>query len=177
MAWEISIAGEQDFEVVAKVGRETFFETWRDYNTPEDMAVYLEEAFSPEKIRSDLANAATNTFFLISDGERIGGYAKVRRDRTYPELEGTRALEIERVYVFRALHGAGLAAALMAAIIELARVEGMDTLWLGVNIDNARAIRFYRKYGFEIFGSKFFQLGKAQDEDYLMKALVPPRSL
>jgi len=49
----------------------------------------------------------------------------------------------------------------------------MDMLWLGVNIDNARAIRFYRKYGFEIFGSKLFQLGKALDEDYLMKAAVP----
>ena len=173
MAWTVEIAGVQDTEVVARIGRETFYETWRDYNTPEDMALYLQDAFDHDKVRKDLANSEVNTFFLVRDGARIGGYAKVRRDRIYPALEGTRPLEIERVDVFRELHGEGLAATLMGAIIRLAQEEGMDMLWLGVNIDNARAIRFYRKYGFEIFGSKLFQLGKALDEDYLMKAAVP----
>ncbi len=173
MAWTVEIAGVQDTEAVARIGRETFYETWRDYNTPEDMDLYLQDAFNPEKIRKDLTKTEVNTFFLVRDGAWIGGYAKVRRDRIYPALEGTRPLEIERVYVFRELHGEGLAAMLMDAIMGLAQEEGIDTLWLGVNIDNARAIRFYRKYGFEIFGSKLFQLGKALDEDYLMKAPVP----
>lgn len=173
MTWTVRIAGEEEADAVARVGRETFFETWRDYNTPEDMDLYLREAFETEKIRKDLANRTVNTFLLAGDGQRIGGYAKVRRDRTYPALAGTRPLEIERIYIYRDLQGEGLAAALMEAIIRLARDEGADTLWLGVNIDNARAIRFYRKYGFEIFGSKLFQLGKALDEDYLMKAPVP----
>lgn len=57
----------------------------------------------------------------------------------------------------------------MDRCIEISREEKNEWLWLGVNIDNHKAINFYKKYGFTIFGEKAFRLGNAVDNDYLMK--------
>ena len=38
---EIRKALPEDFELVTKVGYDTFYETWKDVNTPEDMNAYL----------------------------------------------------------------------------------------------------------------------------------------
>ena len=49
MEIQVRKALPDDFEIVTKVGHDTFYETWREYNTPEDMAAYLKKAFDPKK--------------------------------------------------------------------------------------------------------------------------------
>lgn len=158
-----------DAESVAAIGRETFYETWRPVNTEEDMQAYMAEAFHPEKIRKDISDASTNTFLMAFDDTKLVGYAKLRRDRSYPELENQPSLEIERIYVLKTYQDKKAGKALMDEAIRIGHEEKMYYLWLGVNIDNEKAIRFYKKYDFTIFGEKSFQLGNAVDSDYLMK--------
>lgn len=165
-------AVSEDHKVVAETGRSTFYETWKEYNTEEDMKIYLDEAFSPEKIRKDIELSDVNTFYLAFLEGRPVGYAKFRNDRTYDEFKGEPAFEIERIYVYKAFQGAGVAHLLMEKALEQAAKENRKWIWLGVNVDNHRAIAFYKKYGFEIFGNKIFKLGNAEDPDYLMKRLV-----
>ncbi|MBL0104393.1 MAG: GNAT family N-acetyltransferase [Bacteroidetes bacterium] len=76
---------------------------------------------------------------------------------------------MERIYVFKEYHDQKVGKKLMDVCIDLAKEENHIWLWLGVNIDNDRAIKFYKNYGFTIFGEKAFQLGDAVDNDYLMK--------
>lgn len=171
MKAQIRFAGPADFELIAKVGRETFYETWKDVNTPEDMAVYLEKAFKPASILEDLENPA-NTFLVAEAGDEILGYAKIRRDRTYDEFKGESAIEIERVYVYGKYQSQKIGKLLMDACIDLSKKEDFKWLWLGVNVDNHKAINFYKAYDFTIFGEKGFQLGDAIDLDYLMKKLL-----
>jgi ribosomal protein S18 acetylase RimI-like enzyme len=47
----------------------------------------------------------------------------------------------------------------MAVSIKLAMQKGCKVLWLGVWENNHKAILFYQKWGFEIFGSHGFILG------------------
>jgi hypothetical protein len=40
---------------------------------------------------------------------------------------------------------------------------------LGVWQENERALAFYKKFGFEIFTTRTFMLGKRQCDDFLLK--------
>jgi ribosomal protein S18 acetylase RimI-like enzyme len=169
--FKIRIATAEDYLTIADIGRRTFYESWRVMNTEEDMQLYIAEAFAPEKIRKDLSSSY-NTFFLAYLKEELTGYAKLRTDRmpqTGDEFNGSPAMEMERIYVKKEYQGMKAGKALMDASIELAKAGKYEWLWLGVNKGNHKAINFYKQYGFTIFGSKFFKLGKAEDEDYLMK--------
>jgi putative acetyltransferase len=44
--------------------------------------------------------------------------------------------------------GGGVAAGLMAALLAYAEAQGIGQLDLNVNVENARAIAFYTRYGF-----------------------------
>lgn len=46
-------------------------------------------------------------------------------------------------------------------------------LWLGVNSQNGRAIRFYEKSGFRRVGSKPFRLGSTVEHDFVLERAVP----
>lgn len=164
----VRTAGASDYTSVAKVGKETFYETWKDVNTPKDMEIYLAKAFKPENILNEIKDKS-NTFLLALLGSEIIGYAKIRRDRTYDEFKNESAIEIERIYVYKSYQSQKAGRLLMDKAIEISNSENYKWLWLGVNVDNHKAINFYKAYDFTIFGEKGFQLGDAIDTDYLMK--------
>lgn len=164
----VRLAMVDDVPLITRIGYDTFYETWKDVNTPEDMDVYLKKSFNDNVILSDVLNP-TNTFFIGFADNIPAGYVKIRRDRTYDELNGESAIEIERIYVYNDFHSKKVGKHLMDESIRISKEEGYKWLWLGVNVDNHKAINFYKKYGFEIFGEKNFQLGEAVDMDYLMK--------
>ncbi len=171
MEISIKIAEKADSIEVAKVGRETFYETWKDVNTPEDMTIYLAKAFKDETIANEL-ESANNTFLLAYSDNKVVGFVKLRRDRTYDEFKNEPAIEMERIYVYNDFHGKKVGKFLMDFSIEIAKRENYKWFWLGVNEFNYKALNFYKSYGFEVFGEKTFQLGEAIDTDFLMKKLM-----
>src|SRR6185295_19839894 len=94
---KVQKAEANDYALVAEIGRTTFVETWRHMNTEEDMRIYLEEAFNPEKIKKDIENASVNTFLLAFFEDKVIGYVKLRNDRTYDEFKNSRSIEMERI--------------------------------------------------------------------------------
>lgn len=168
----IKIASPEDASEMAEIGRITFYETWRLVNTEEDMQMYLRESFNEDKIKKDISDTTVNVFLLAFVAQKSIGYAKMRRDRSYSEFNREKAIEIERIYVKREYHGKKIGKLLMDKCIEIAQSENSVWLWLGVNNENHKATRFYFRYGFEIFGTKKFKLGNAEDEDFLMKLKI-----
>ncbi len=169
MKVRIRIASVSDSEIVAGIGRMTFYETWKSVNTEEDLQLYMSSSFDPVKIKEEIINSAVSSFLLAYVDEELAGYAKLRNDRTYEQLAGTRSLELERIYVLKKYQDHKVGKALMDESIRLARNGKYVWLWLGVNEENLMAINFYKRYGFEVFGTKKFILGTAIDEDFLMK--------
>src|SRR5690242_14509397 len=96
---EIKIATSEDSIPLSELGRKTFYETWRPVNTEEDMQSYMSIAFDAAKIKKDIENNKINTFLLAFADNQLAGYAKLRRDRTYPEFKEEPSIEIERIYV------------------------------------------------------------------------------
>jgi ribosomal protein S18 acetylase RimI-like enzyme len=160
-----------DAPALTRLGADTFRDTFEGTNTPDDMARYLAEAFTPEQQAAEISDP-TGAVLLAehygaSGGGELVGYAHLVSGRAPEAVRGPAPLELKRLYVARAWHGRGVAQALMDAAIDAARAHGAQTLWLGVWERNPRAVAFYVKYGFERVGEHTFVLGGDAQTDWL----------
>ncbi|GEM53172.1 GNAT family N-acetyltransferase [Empedobacter brevis] len=161
----------EDCTALQRIGRQTFFETFSESNTEEDMAEYLENSFSIEKLIEELNNKYSEFYFAISD-EKVIGYLKLNFGISQTELKGNSSLEIERIYVLQKYHGKKVGQLLYEKAMQLAKDKQVDYVWLGVWEKNPRAIRFYQKNGFVEFDQHIFKLGSDEQTDIMMKKTV-----
>ena len=143
---------------------------------PEDIAAHLANTLSEASFREYLADPDV-TVLVIDAGGTLRGYSLLLDRRTEdPDVAGvldaTPSTELSKCYVHPDHHGLGAAAELMQASITAAAGTGARGLWLGVNSQNARAIRFYEKSGFRKVGTKSFRLGNTVEHDFVMERPV-----
>lgn len=154
---------------MSALAERTFRETFAASNTASDLDAYVRDAFSLERVRSELADPGNSFFLAFADGgSRAGGYAKLHAGAPDPSVTGPDPIEIERIYVERNAIGRGLGAALMRTCLEEAAARGGKTVWLGVWERNGRAIAFYERWGFAVVGSHVFQFGSDPQNDLIM---------
>lgn len=157
----------EQIEQLIAISKETFYETFRADNTPENMANYLATAFTVEKMTKELNNPHSQFFFAMLDGE-IAGYLKVNIDDAQTEKIPEAQLEVERIYIRKIFQKRGIGQLLMNNAIDIAQSKGYSAIWLGVWEKNPNAIRFYEKAGFIQTGSHSFYMGDEQQTDYIL---------
>jgi ribosomal protein S18 acetylase RimI-like enzyme len=174
---KITKASLTDAQTLLTLGRETFYETFAESNTEEDMQKYLTDNFTEEKFHTELTNP-DSLFYIAWEGDAAIGYLKVNENNAQTELRDADTLEIERIYVKNAYHGRKVGQLLYDKAVEIAREKGKSAIWLGVWEENPRAIRFYEKNGFIAFGKHSFMLGNDEQTDIMMrKELGGPESI
>ena len=67
----------EDIEFIKSIGKETFYETFKNDNTEQNMQDYLATAFTTEKIMSELKNPYSQFYLLFADAE-LGVWEKNR---------------------------------------------------------------------------------------------------
>lgn len=160
--------GINEIEKLQAIGRQTFAETFASSNRPENMAKYLEEAYTYEKLSAEINDSNSLFYFATSENEVIG-YLKLNFGAAQTELKDGQALEIERIYVKKAFHGKKVGQLLYNKAIEIANEKNVAYVWLGVWEENHRAIQFYTKNGFVAFDQHIFVLGDDAQTDIMMK--------
>ena len=160
-----------DLEALRNLSIQTFKETFEEVNTEEDMQKYLDENLSIEKLKTELENVNSEFYFAENNGE-ILGYLKLNFKDAQTEKVEENYFEIERIYVLKAFLGQKIGQILFDKAIEIGREKNLEYVWLGVWEENHRAIRFYGKNGFEIFGKHDFVLGEDVQTDLLMKMKI-----
>ena len=163
---QVRLATEGDAQTLAELGAKTFYETFRPFHSEEDMQLYISGAYDVNKILSNLHSPA-HIYLLAEENEKAGGYVKLIKDVTIPALHG-RLIEMEKIYVLKEELGSGMGASLMKSALEISLKEGYDQMLLGVWQENHRAVAFYKKFGFTVFNTRKFQLGKETCEDFMM---------
>lgn len=161
-------AQTQDLGDLVHMARTAFLQAFTAGNKPENVSAYLEEAFTPSQLETELSNPAS-AFFVAEDGDEIVGYLKVNQTPAQTDIHDPESLEISRLYVLEEHLGSGLGKKLLDTAIDFAKQNGKKYLWLGVWEHNARAIRFYEKNGLRIFGSHPFPFGDEIQTDHLMR--------
>jgi ribosomal protein S18 acetylase RimI-like enzyme len=160
-----------DAALITEISRSTFYDTYIDYNTAEDMQQFLDTYFYEENIRNELARAG-NDCFVVYENDEPAGYVNLRESEAPKELAGFDVLEIARIYVVKNKIGSGVGKLLMEKSIEVAKQKNKQAIWLCVWQQNPRAIKFYERWGFEIFTNAKFILGKDIQDDWLMKKML-----
>ena len=160
-----------DLETLRYLSIQTFKETFEEVNTEEDMQKYLDENLSLERLKSELENLDSEFYFIENENKNLG-YLKLNFENAQTEKVEENYFEIERIYVLKAFLGQKIGQILFDKAIEIGREKNLEYVWLGVWEENHRAIKFYEKNGFEIFGKHDFVLGEDVQTDLLMKMKI-----
>ncbi len=96
-----------------------------------------------------LARLDTPVFAALAGDRPIGlmGYLPERASKM------SHRASLVMVFITPALRRTGVAADLLSHACDAARADGIDQMELAVAVDNAAAIRFYRRAGFETVGT------------------------
>lgn len=147
-------------------------------SSPADIAAHLANTLSEANFRSYLSDPNITVLVIDSDGDLRGYSMLVDRPAGDPDVAAALtilpATELSKCYVHPDHHGLGAAAELIHASLGEAAASGAAGMWLGVNSQNARAVRFYEKSGFRKVGTKSFTLGTTVEHDFVMERALPP---
>lgn len=157
----------QDAQALRDLSEQTFIDTYAVYNIPENMALHIATKFTLEQIQTELSDTSVQYLLLKKAGQLIG-FTKLLKNHAPKELPSENVIEIERFYVDKAFHGQNLGKHLMQSSLDWCKKSGFEKVWLGVWEENARALRFYTKMGFEKIGEHVFVLGTEVQNDYVM---------
>jgi len=165
---ELKKASQADIVELQIIGRQTFFETFADCNTEENMQKYLSESYSFDQLINEISNAKSE-FYLATLNNKTIGYLKINFDQAQTEFKDKQALEIERIYVLKEFQGKIIGQLLYDQAFQIAQRINAQYVWLGVWEKNTRAINFYSKNGFVGFDKHIFKLGDDEQTDILMR--------
>ncbi|HEY5151186.1 MAG TPA: GNAT family N-acetyltransferase [Mycobacterium sp.] len=178
MPVSVTVAATPDLDELAEVAAATFPLACPPSSPPDEIAAFIVANLSRARFADYLADPARTVLVAREDGRILGYSILVRGVGENPDVAravtARAAVELSKIYVVADRHGAGVAATLMNAAVQCAAGTGARCLWLGVNQENARAQRFYRKNGFGVAGTRAFQLGAHTEHDFVMVRLLAP---
>lgn len=166
-------AGATDAAGLAELAEATFPLACPPASAPEDIADFIATHLTAERFSDYLADGG-RTIMVAEDSDGMCGYTMlILGDPADADVAASLTLlptiELSKVYVRAGSHGRGVSASLIAATLDAAGETGAAGVWLGVNEQNGRAVRFYEKSGFRIVGKKSFRLGTQLENDFVME--------
>jgi ribosomal protein S18 acetylase RimI-like enzyme len=158
----------KDLNVLVDISRDTFIHAFEKQNNPEDFWNYINKAFNENAIIEQLLNVNSEFYFVYLKNVLVG-YFKLNKNEAQTEQFAKRSIELERIYVIKDFQKQGIGRLMLQKAIDISKASNATFIWLGVWQENKDAVRFYETYGFEIFGSHPYYIGKDKQTDWLMK--------
>lgn len=168
----IRAAVEADAPALAALGRETFLDTFvTGFGIPypaEDLAAYLDAAFSPEAISTKLKELGGAWWVAERDGALLAFANAGPNTLPHPDGRASHA-ELRRLYVYKAAQGLGLGTRLLAVALDWMEAHTDGPLWIGVWSGNVKAQKLYAAHGFEKAGEYQFPVGAWRDDEFILR--------
>jgi ribosomal protein S18 acetylase RimI-like enzyme len=149
----------QDAEKLQGLAQTTFIESHGHSASTEDILNYVELHLTINKLRMELEDP-NNRFYLLFSSDKLIGYSKIIFNSSYKEQTPQTSAKLERLYLLQDYHGQRLGHKLMEFNIQLAKYNHQTGIWLYVWTENKKAIRFYKKYGFEQIAETYFTISR-----------------
>jgi ribosomal protein S18 acetylase RimI-like enzyme len=163
---------KSDISALARLGRDTFIETFGPLYKPADLQTFLTEAYSDQVVTAELADPRLIHQVIEHKNDLIAfikiGPVHVPAVNPLPD-----AMEIWQLYLRQTFLGHGLGDLLMNWAFEQFAVRQAPEIYLSVFSENKRAIAFYQKYGFEKHRDYDFPVGEQIDLEWIMKKSSP----
>lgn len=158
-----------DALAMSKFAAERFTDTFGFVYDPQDLQHHLATKYTQEVFANYINDHAMLNILALNEDDEITGFAQAG-DMALP-LDGAikQSTELYRFYVSNEAKGTGLAKKLYQRVLEYAIARQSKVLYLGVWSQNARAIAFYKRLGFEEIGKYLYQVGKTFDDERIMR--------
>ena len=168
MSLAIRRAGPADADALARIGAETFVDTFGHMYPDADLQAFLRESHTPEAYAGYLGDEAYALWLLEDDGEAFGYALAGPSGLPHPDVAAGDG-ELKRLYVAPALHNGGWGGRLFAEALGWLEQDGPRTLWISVWSENFGAQRFYARHGFEKAGEYEFPVGRVRDREFIFR--------
>lgn len=169
---------------LSEFARDNFDKTYGPLCRAADVDAYMASELTPSQFLRILTSPTSWVFAAIIDGEWVG-YAHLRLAPLPDGIQSrqlaapsTTPMEVSRFYVSRKFQGAGVAQQMLGIVLAHAELQGSPSMWLSVWQENARAVAFYKKWGFTSIGYAKFLMGEDLQDDFIMeRSVVKPPTL
>ncbi len=167
----IRLATAADAERLARLGAETFTETFGHLYPASDLAAHLTRHHTPQEYGDWIADPAFHVWIAERDGRALGYAVAGPCHLPHPEVTADCG-ELRRLYVRQETQGSGLGGRLLAQALGWLERPGRR-LWLGVWSQNHGAQRLYARHGFSAIGQYDFMVGESRDLDLVFARPAP----
>ena len=158
-------AKEEDIAVIQDIANSTWYNTYADYLSAEQIEYMLDKMYSESALLSQFKDGH---YFLIAEeaGRPVGyaGFSILNHE--------TSSYKLHKLYVLPDMHGRGVGKLLVNEVVNLIRKKGGKSIELNVNRNN-KAADFYIAAGFEIKQSVNIDIGEGYFmNDYIMAKVI-----
>lgn len=131
------------YSLMDEVYRDAYRYVWKDNGD-----WYVNLIYNRHTVQKELGRDRSHYFFVETADRKIG-ILKYDYPFSPREIEIPEAMKLHRLYLHRDSHGKGIAQALLQHCEEVAKENGLKSIWLEVMACQPQAKRFYSKQGFE----------------------------
>ncbi|MEO8861301.1 MAG: GNAT family N-acetyltransferase [Ginsengibacter sp.] len=162
-----------DASLLSGLSSITFFDTFKDTCTAQDMRDFIADYFSMLQVERELQDE-NDFYFIALIGEVAVGYLRMKEEESdVAVIRKYKNIELKRIYVLKEYLSQKVGAALMTFALEFAEQNKYELLWLGVWEHNERAKLFYNRFGFKDTGVMHpFPIGSTPQTDVWMYKLI-----
>lgn len=153
-------------EPLARLGRETFIETFGHQYRPEDLRAFLNEQYAQEAIASEIADPQI-TLRVLAGGGGLIGFIKLGPLKLPVTNPPKNSHEIRQLYLRQDFTGRGLGERFLTWALAHLEKQHIARLYLSVFSENHGALRFYRRFGFQKCGEYLYPVGQQQDLEFI----------
>lgn len=158
-------AKEEDIEVIQDIANSTWYNTYADYLSAEQIEYMLDKMYNKGVLLSQFQEG--HVFLMAQENDKDMGYAGF--SILDPEAG---SYKLHKLYVLPEMHGKGVGKLLVNEVLNLVRDLGGKSIELNVNRNN-KAADFYKSAGFEIKETVNLDIG----EGYFMNDYVMEKAL
>ena len=164
-------AKEEDFKLLADIGRISFIESHGNSASAVDINMYVSEKYNYDVFKEEL-NDQKNIYHIIYQNNRPAGYSKIIFNVPHTNIQMENVTKLERLYLLKEFYGLKSGYELFNFNVELSKQNKQEGMWLFVWKENRQAVRFYEKIGFKVIGSYDFKLTETHSNPNHQMVLV-----
>lgn len=124
---------------------------------------YLKKIYGESNFQQELSEGATH-YLRVYVEEVPSGVLRVIHSRKCPDFPERSAMKLQRIFLHPETHGKGIGKKIMDWVVDQAKQEGKDLLWLECMDTQQQALRFYEKMGFQRGGAFDYPSDKMKKE-------------
>ena len=144
-------ADKSHSQLLSEIAGITCIESHGHSAKPEDINYFIAQKYNPETFAGELINPRNN-YNLVYYQNRLAGFSNIIYNFPYADSKMEGVAKLDRIFILKEFYDLKLGYQLFELNRNLAIKNNQKGIWLYVWNENERAIKFYKKNGFEIIG-------------------------